>query len=101
MPAFAAFPNDCVTTEPVVELREFGEGVWRATCPNCGSPLLARFDYLPDQTYLPIGIMSDPAPLAPEMHCHTDEKVNWLHMADDLPKHSGTGRVALNRATTK
>lgn len=60
--------------------------------------MLARFDYLPDQYYVPIGVLDQAEQLRPQMHCHADAALPWLHIADDLPRHGNTGRNALTGA---
>ena len=89
--AFGAYQT--VRIEPSVLPKSFVRGVTRWACQSCGSALAATFDYLPGQTYVPLGILD--APPAPQMHCHTDSAVPWLHIDDDLPRHSGSGRDGL------
>ncbi|MEO0938148.1 MAG: GFA family protein [Pseudomonadota bacterium] len=89
--AFGAY--ETVEIAPSVESKSFVAGVERWACPECGSALAATYDYLPDQTYVPLGILEDPP--APQMHSHTDSAVAWLHIDDDLPRHSASGRDAL------
>jgi len=73
-------------------------GVNRWFCRKCGSPLAVRFDYLPGQVYVPIGLLDQADELVPEMHCHTDASLPWLHIDDDLERHSASGRAALRGA---
>ncbi len=97
MAAFAAFEK----TDVVAQLSEpfFGApGVERWTCPTCHAPLAAAFDYLPDQIYVPVGIIDQAETLVPEMHSHADSALPWLHIADDLPRADASAREALNRA---
>ena len=71
-------------------------GVERWNCPDCGSPLAARFDYLPGQIYVPLGVLDQAADLPPHIHCHADARLPWLHIKDDLPHAEASGRAALN-----
>ena len=95
LPAFAGFAPEQVTLTPNHAPVSHATGVARWFCPDCGSPLLASFDYLPDQVYVPLGIMDDLDALAPQMHCHTGSKANWLHLSDDLPRQTASGRDQL------
>ncbi len=99
LPAFAAIPVSDLTINPNIEEREHSPGVHRRHCPDCGSALTARFSYLPDQVYLPIGILDQAAKLAPSLHCHADKALPWLHVADDLPRTTGSARDRLNAAS--
>lgn len=95
--AFAAFPADALTATPTLGAPFSAvEGVDRWSCADCGSPLAARFDYLPDQVYVPLGVLDQADALAPQMHCHNDARLPWLGIQDDLPCATGSGRDALN-----
>jgi len=74
------------------------EGVRRWTCPRCGSPLMAVFDYLPGQVYVPLGILDQAADLAPRVHSHADAALPWLHLDDGLPRAGGSARDTLGGA---
>lgn len=73
-------------------------GVVRINCPECGSPLAATFPYLPGQTYVPVGVMDEAATLSPQLHCHAENQLPWVHIRDDLPRHGASGRSQLNEA---
>lgn len=96
MPAFAAFKRNEVSglQGPGVSINP---GVTRWNCPKCGSPLAATFDYLPDQVYVPLGLIEDAENLRPEIHCHHDQALSWLHLDDGLPRASDTGREFLRK----
>ncbi|MEM9761172.1 MAG: GFA family protein [Pseudomonadota bacterium] len=96
LPAFVALPEGALTLTPEPHPFSAVPGVKRWFCPRCGSPLAARFDYLPGQVYVPLGVVDQAAALAPELHSHADAALPWLHVADDLPRHSGSARDALN-----
>jgi len=100
LPAFAGFARNQITLTPNHAPVSHASGVARWFCPACGSPLLASFDYLPDQVYVPLGIMNDLDALAPRLHCHTSSKASWLHLADDLPHESASGRDQLRGETS-
>ena len=92
--AFAAF--EAVTLTPdVPSVRPLSENVERRFCPDCGSPLTAAFNYLPGQVYVPLGLLDQADDLPPELHCHADNALIWLHIQDDNPRISGTARDTL------
>lgn len=98
--AFAAFRHAALTAEPHLgDPRVHNPGVERWHCPDCGSPLAARFDYLPDQVYVPMGLIEQAADLPPRIHCHTASRLAWLHIDDTLERQRGTARTELNAAT--
>ncbi len=100
LPAFAALaPEDVTVTPPLGTPFSTTPGVERWVCAACGSPIAARFDYLPGQIYIPLGILDQAEALAPEVHCHAEAQMPWLHVADDLPRLEGSGRTALMAAT--
>ena len=98
--AFAAFEDGALAVLPKEgPTAPGGPGAYRRFCPTCGSATTARYDYLPGQIYVPIGLFDDPDAFAPKMHSHVDEAVTWLHISDDLPRETGSGRDRLNDAT--
>ena len=75
-----------------------GADVERWTCPTCHAPLGAAFGYLPDQIYIPLGIMDQADALPPAMHSHASSALSWLHIDDDLPRADASARDQLNEA---
>ena len=99
-PAFAAFAEGTLTaTPPLGAAQRFAAGVERWRCKACGSPLAARFDYLPGQVYVPLGVLDQAADMPPVVHCHADQALPWLHDNDGLPREAASGRETLNAAT--
>ncbi|MEM7487934.1 MAG: GFA family protein, partial [Pseudomonadota bacterium] len=56
----------------------------------------ARWDYLPGQIYVPVGLFDRAEDLVPTMHAHGDAALPWLHIQDDLLHLHGSARRALN-----
>ncbi|KPA21718.1 Glutathione-dependent formaldehyde-activating enzyme [Shimia sp. SK013] len=99
LPAFAAFGADHLSAKPDQGTGiSHTQGVTRWNCNACGSPLMARFEYLPDQVYVPLGLIDQAADLAPALHCHADAAYPWLHLQDDAPRVFGSARNTLNDA---
>lgn len=97
--AFAAFrATDLSSTPNQGPGVSHTAGVTRWNCPSCGSPLMATFDYLPDQVYVPLGLIDQADRLPPRIHCHADSAYPWLHIEDTLERASASGRNTLNAA---
>lgn len=97
--AFAAFDRaDVIDQLPDAFVPS--PGVERWTCPVCHAPLGAAFDYLPDQIYVPIGIMDQADHLPAMSHSHADEALPWLHIEDSLPRAAASNRDRLNTSFT-
>lgn len=94
--ALAAFDDEAVTgLGSFGPSKSFSPGVQRWNCPDCGSAMLARFEYVPGQSWVPLGVIADASDLAPQFHCFVDRKYAWLPQ-DELPGAEGTGRDTLN-----
>lgn len=61
-------------------------GVERRFCPRCGSPVAYSNADLPDEIHVYAAHLEDPRAYAPEAHDFWEERLNWLGIADDLPK---------------
>ena len=68
---------------------ESSPGVRRHFCPNCGSPVAYDADAFPDEIHVYLAALEDSSGLEPEMHVFVGEKVPWITLGDDLPKHVG------------
>ncbi len=69
-------------------------GVARGFCAACGTPLTYESDRFPGETHFYISTLDDPQSLKPAFHVFYEERLHWLEIADDLPRHATvTGRV--------
>ncbi|WP_375229211.1 GFA family protein [Roseobacter sp. S98] len=85
--AFAAFDCDHVHFTPDEgKPISITPGVVRTFCDRCGASLTGRYDYLPGQVYLSIGIIDQADQLMPDIHAHASQQLPWLHIEDDLPR---------------
>lgn len=97
-PAFAAFAASDIVITGDVMCKTHDSGVTRGNCAACGSPLNAVFPYLPDQVYVPVGVLDDLELFAPQLHCHAAYCPSWLHLDDDLPRMDASARDQLSEA---
>ncbi len=98
--AFAAFDENAVTFSPNEgSTVNANPGVTRTFCSACGSPLTGRYDYLPMQVYIPVSIFDQANELAPKIHTQESERLQWLHISDDIERVAASGRSRLNKAS--
>lgn len=62
----------------------------RGFCENCGSPLSFRWLKSREKISLTIGSLDDPGRFPPTQHIYHADKIPWLHLKDDLPRHAGS-----------
>jgi len=94
--AFAAFDETAVTLSPDDGTEVVANpGVRRTFCTSCGSPLTGRYDYLPGQVYIAIGILDQADDLAPQLHAHEAQRLTWLHIDDGLERFASSSRSRL------
>lgn len=77
------------------------ENVTRWFCRRCGSPLAAKYTYLPEQVYIPVGLFDRADRLHPKQHAHADSALPWLKIDDSLPRHGQSAAEALHKARGK
>jgi hypothetical protein len=71
-----------------------GQAVHSSFCPNCGSPVLATADIMPDIVMIRAGTMDDASWLKPAMEIYCDSKQPWVSLGGGLqsfPKMPGPG----------
>lgn len=102
MVAVAAFDASVVTFEPddgcAVSLVP---GAVRNFCGKCGSPLSFRGDYVPDQIYVPIGLLDQAGELTPQVHSYESQRLPWLHIDDDIQRFESSAQTRLVEAAQK
>lgn len=90
MTSFFGVPRDGVTWQGEIGRVTTSPGVERGYCPACGAQMFYRSDAWPDETHLYAAALDDPALFKPEAHYHYAERVPWLRVEDDLPKHTAS-----------
>ena len=66
-------------------------GVIRTFCGRCGSPLTYETERRPDQIDVTVGTLDRPEAFPPTAHVWTSERVPWLDLGDELPRHETGG----------
>lgn len=61
--------------------------VRRQFCPKCGAQMTYQYEGWPDETHLYAASLDDPTDFTPQAHYHYSEKLPWVTIDDDLPKH--------------
>jgi len=62
-------------------------GVTRHFCGTCGTPMAFQAEHYTGEIHIYAANLDDPNAFGPEFHVHYSEKLEWLHMSDDLPKY--------------
>lgn len=62
------------------------EGVSRAWCERCGTPVSYESVRWPDEIHFHISLFDYPEQFELEGHTYTDERLPWFDIADDLPR---------------
>lgn len=62
-------------------------GVTRRFCTTCGSPVSYENEEMPDEIHLYAASLDDSCDFAPERHDFWNERVGWLNVVGELPKH--------------
>lgn len=65
------------------------EGGSRGFCSRCGSPMFFRSERWPGELHLARALFTDPLDRAPQAHAFADTQVDWVALADDLPRQPG------------
>ncbi len=62
-------------------------GARRMFCARCGTPMAFEHDNFPGEIHLYAASLDDHATFAPQFHVHWSERVRWVELSDDLPRH--------------
>lgn len=64
--------------------------VERRFCKACGTHMSYQYAGWPDETHLYASALDDADRFKPAAHFHYAERLDWVHLADDLPRHPGS-----------
>lgn len=90
MVAWMGFRPDDVTWTGTRSFYKSSEIATRGFCPTCGSQMSFESTRWPGEIHLYAASLDDPQAYVPGLHCHTAERLAWLHLADDLPQYKGS-----------
>ena len=62
----------------------------RKFCSGCGAQMTYQYEGWPTETHLYAGSLDDKSQFVPTAHFHFAEKLDWVHIDDDLPKYPGS-----------
>ena len=62
-------------------------------CGHCGTPMAYEHDNLDHEIHLYATTLDDPLQYTPERHVFVAEKLPWLTVEDDLPRHLSSWEV--------
>jgi len=95
--AFAGFNDSALSLKPNEgKSISVNSGVTRTFCESCGTPLAARYDYLPGVVYIALGIIDQANDFPPELHAHESNCYNWLSISDQCQRFPASARRELN-----
>lgn len=66
-------------------------GVSRGFCKKCGTPISYEAERFPGEIHLYVSAMENPDEFVPQRHVYCTEKISWLELQDDLPRHQNGG----------
>lgn len=61
-------------------------GAERGFCSRCGSTLFFRSQRWPGELHVARSNFTTPLDREPQAHAFDDTRVDWVHLADDLPR---------------
>ncbi|MEL6421001.1 MAG: GFA family protein [Pseudomonadota bacterium] len=101
--ALAGFPTDRVQLSGApASAAGTPEGVKRTFCGVCGTAISFEGDYVPNQTFLHVGLFDTADDgLAPQWHSHDDERISWVSIVDDCIRYRASSRDALNASAAQ
>ena len=62
----------------------------RGFCPTCGTQMSFESTRWPGEIHLYGVSRTDPENYIPDLHCHHGERLRWLTVTDDLPRHAAS-----------
>ncbi|MCY4181029.1 MAG: GFA family protein [Litoreibacter sp.] len=84
--AWMGFDPEHVTWTGERSFYKSSEIATRGFCGRCGSQISFESTRWPAEIHLYAACLDDPEAYAPQLHCHTGERLSWLHISDDLPQ---------------
>lgn len=83
-------PSQVIFKQDTRQFYASSPDVQRGFCPCCGTPVSYESSRWPEEIHLYLSLMESPEDFQPTSHVHTAEKIPWLTLDPDLPKHLQT-----------
>ncbi len=64
---------------------ETGKNVYRHFCANCGTPIISKSAQMEGASILKLGTLDERKGFAPNFHCWTETKFDWVDIPEGLP----------------
>lgn len=80
-------------TGAIPAMHASSSGARRHFCAGCGAQMAFEGAPWPDEIHFFAASLDNPADFRPECHVHWNERLAWVHLDDDLPKHRTPRRV--------
>jgi hypothetical protein len=68
---------------------------WRAFCAICGTHVSSGSSRYPNYVEVTVASLDRPGEVMPQRHVYWPDRVAWVRVADDLPRHVGDARSPL------
>jgi len=94
MASFFGVPRASVTWTGSPQTYQSSPEVTRGFCGRCGSQMYYQADFWPDEIHLFAVTLDDPTQFTPQAHYHYAERLPYMAISDDLPKHAASGDEA-------
>lgn len=88
--SFFGVPRDSVHWSGSIVTHSSSKGIERGFCEDCGAQVHYQSMRWPEETHLYAASLEDPAQFVPEAHYHWSERLPWLTIVDDLPRHGAS-----------
>lgn len=62
-------------------------GVERTFCNRCGSSITQFANEFPDEIYVSVSLLDDPAAIVPDVHIWRSDRLPWFETNDDYPRY--------------
>ncbi len=84
---FVGLAPDSVTWLGDINHFESSPDTHRGFCPNCGTRLYFRSAKWPGEIHVHAATLNDQGAYIPDAHVKLEDRVAWLRLSDDIPKH--------------
>ncbi|HET7480536.1 MAG TPA: GFA family protein [Rubrobacteraceae bacterium] len=75
-----------------LQFYESSPGVHRSFCGRCGTSISYQDGRLPGEIYIHVGVLDDPASFEPTVHSWHSQRLDYMSIVDDLPRHRESSR---------